>query len=218
MIHDVTRARCWLNENPIWLKNEYDRSIQMRTGSVWQRVTHNRSIEQGRAKQGVSQEGFELVEPNLLALRRTRTRDVLESMSRHRDASKSPAWLRVFGNLKLAYLSVGCSIFIDFFTISWISRCFTLGQLSVIWTSASVPICTWEATTHNISWYWHIPQSAELKLECWIALKFCIDSVPNNWVSIQLTGFRVRSHMCDHLNYWLRCRPKISRDIAIQIE
>ena len=33
-----------------------------------------------------------------------------------------------------------------------------------------------------------------------------------------LTGFRVRSHICDHLNYWLRCRPTISRDIAIQIE
>ena len=170
----------------------------MRTGSDWQRVTHNQSIEQARVKQGVSQEGFE-IEPNLLALGGLITRDVLESFSRHGDASKSPAWLRVFGNLKLAYLSVGYSIFINFFTISWISRCFTLGQLSVMWTSASVPICTWEATTHNISWYWHIPQSAELKLECWIALKFCIDSVPNNWVSNQLTSDNNKHCSYDYL-------------------
>ena len=42
----------------------------------------------------------------------------------------------------------------------------------------------------------------------------------STWTLFQchLTGFRVRSHICDHLNYWLRCRPTISRDISIQIE
>ena len=35
---------------------------------------------------------------------------------------------------------------------------------------------------------------------------------------VHLTRFRVRSHICHHLNYWLRCRPTLSRDIAIQIE
>jgi len=37
-------------------------------------------------------------------------------------------------------------------------------------------------------------------------------------VANSLTGFELRSHISDHLNYWLHCRPTISCDIVIQIE
>ena len=52
--------------------------------------------------------------------------------------------------------------------------------------------------------------------------KECRQRIPTNAnqsdVKLILTGFELQLHICDHLNYWLCCRPTISRNIVSQMK